>query len=212
MILHVDSRFLSPYAMSAFVALKEKRVEFELKPVDLIAGAQHQPSYAKGSITHRIPTLVDGEFWLAESSAIDEYVDEVYPGQRLYPTDARARARARQVQAWLRSDLMPIREERSAEVIFHEIVPKPLSDAGRAAARKLFDGAAELLSRGGEHLFGSWSIADVDLAFMLQRLVQPGDDVPAALASYAKRQWERPTVREWRNLERALVQGAKPRA
>ena len=28
------------------------------------------------------------------------------------PTDPRDRARARQVQAWLRSDLMPIRDER----------------------------------------------------------------------------------------------------
>jgi glutathione S-transferase len=40
------------------------------------------------------------------------FVDEIFPGTRLYPTDPRDRARARQIQAWVRSDLMPIREER----------------------------------------------------------------------------------------------------
>ncbi len=211
MILFVDSRFLSPYAMSAYVALKEKRVDFELTTVDLVAGAQHDARYAKASITHRIPTLADGEFWLSESSAIDEFVDEVYPGQRLYPVEPKARARARQIQAWLRSDLMPIREERSAEVIFHQIVPKPLSEAGRGAARKLFEGASALLSHGGEHLFGAWSIADTDLSFMLQRLIRGGDEVPSVLADYARRQWERPSIREWRAIQRSNVQGAAPR-
>ena len=37
----------------------------------------------------------------AQSSAIAEYLDEKFPGQRLYPADLRARARARQVQAWV---------------------------------------------------------------------------------------------------------------
>jgi glutathione S-transferase len=211
MILFVDSRFLSPYAMSAYVALKEKRVDFELKTLDLIAGAQHEARYAKASITHRIPTLVDGEFWLSESSAIDEYVDEVYPGQRLYPVEPKARARARQIQAWLRSDLMPVREERSAEVIFHPIETRPLSEAGRGAARKLFEGALALLSQGGEHLFGAWSIADTDLSFMLQRLVRGGDEVPPALADYARRQWERPSIQEWRAIKRADLPGAVAR-
>jgi glutathione S-transferase len=50
-----------------------------------------------------VPLLVDGGFSLSESSAITEYLDEVYPGAPLYPRDPQARARARQVQAWLRS-------------------------------------------------------------------------------------------------------------
>jgi glutathione S-transferase len=47
-----------------------------------------------------------------------------------------------------------------------------------------------------------WSIADVDLALMLNRLVLNGDPVPARLADYARRQWELPAVREWAAFER----------
>jgi hypothetical protein len=46
-------------------------------------------------------------------------------------------------------------------------------------------------------LFEAWSIADVDLSLMLNRLVCNGDEVPAMLADYASRQWERPAVQEW---------------
>ncbi|MEO6268698.1 MAG: hypothetical protein ABIP08_00165 [Lautropia sp.] len=38
--LHIDGRFLGPYAMSAFIALTEKGVPFQLKKVDLV-GKEH---------------------------------------------------------------------------------------------------------------------------------------------------------------------------
>jgi glutathione S-transferase len=197
MLLYVDSQFASPYAMSVFVALTEKRLSFDIQTLDLSAGANHEHAYAKSSLTQRVPTLLDGDFALSESSAITEYLEDVYPAPPIYPADPKTRARARQVQAWLRSDLLPIRQERSTEVVFYRPVAEPLSPAARAAARKLFDAATELLAHGGDHLFGNWSIADVDLALMLNRLLRNGDDVPAGLVRYAKLQWERPSVQLW---------------
>jgi glutathione S-transferase len=149
------------------------------------------------SLTQRVPTLVHDDFALSESSAIAEYLHETLPGNPLYPSEPRARARARQVQAWLRSDLMAIRQERSTEVLFYGRVGKPLSAAAQAATEGLFAAASALLPPGSENLFGSWCIADVDLALMLNRLVMNGDAVPEHLASYAQRQWERPAVQVW---------------
>jgi glutathione S-transferase len=153
-------------------------------------------------ITRRVPTLVHEDFSHSESSAITEYLDDCFPGLALYPSTARERARERQIQAWLRSDLIPIRQERSTDVIFYSPVDQPLSDAAQAAATKLIDVATGLLSHGRENLFENWSIADVDLALMLNRLVLNHDLVPPQLVEYAERQWERPSVQLWVNQSR----------
>lgn len=197
MLLYVDAHFVSPYAMSVFVALREKALPFQVVPLDLAAGNSRTGEFAAASITQRVPTLVDDSFTVSESSAIAEYLDEAYPGPRLYPSGLQARARARQVQAWLRSDLMALRQERSTEVVFRAPVDQPLSAAARAAADKLIAGASALLAHGGPHLFDTWCIADVDLALMLNRLVRNGDIVPPPLADYATRQWQLPSLQEW---------------
>lgn len=175
---------------------------FELRAVDLGAGANRAPAFADQSLTQRVPLLVDGDFRLTESSAITEYLEDAYPGTPLYPVEPKARARARQVQAWLRSDLLPIRGERSTEVVFYGAPVAPLSEQAREAARKLFQAAEALLAPGAHYLFDAWCIADVDLALMLNRLVLGGDEVPARLVEYARRQWEKPSVQEWVNLGR----------
>jgi len=200
--LYVDAQFASPYAMSAFVALSEKGLSFEVTPVNLSANEHRAAGFAAQSLTQRVPALLHGEFSLSESSAITEYVNEVFPGAALYPVEPRARARARQVQAWLRSDLMPIRQEHSTEVVFYGSKAQPLSAAAREAAEKLFSAATALLPTDEENLCGQWCIADIDLALMLNRLVLHGDPVPERLASYASHQWLRPTVQKWVNQRR----------
>lgn len=196
--LYVDANHYSPYAMSAYVALVEKGVAFDLERVDLASGAAGAGAYAALSATRRVPTLLHDGFALSESSAIDEYVDEVFDGPPLYPRGPRERARARQVQAWLRSDLMPIRLERSTAFVFARPVPTPLSGAARAAADLLFTAASGWLAHGAPNLAGDgWSLADTDLALMLNRLVLAGDAVPVSLADYATRQWARPSVQRW---------------
>ena len=202
MLLYVDAQYASPYAMSVFVGLTEKGIPFDMQTLDLSAGANRTPDYAGTSLTQRVPALVDGAFHLSESSAITEYLDEVYPGTALYPAEPKAKARARQIQAWLRSDLLPIRQERSTEVLFYRPSDTPLSAAAEQATQKLFKAVDTLLVQGREHLFETWCIADVDLALMLNRLVLNGDAVPARLADYAKRQWERASVQAWVNLPR----------
>jgi glutathione S-transferase len=197
MRLYVDANFASPYALVAFVSLVEKGLDFDTETLDLAARANHDPDFARTSITRRVPTLIHDGFTLSESSAICEYLDESFPGTRLYPAEPRDRARARQIQAWVRSDLIPIRDERPTFVVFSGARRPGLSAQANEAAAKLFAAALTWLDGRGENLFGEWSIADVDLAMMLQRLVAHGDPVPQRLIDYATHQWHRPSVQQW---------------
>ncbi len=163
--LYVDTRFASPYAMTVFVALTEKGIPFEIRKVDLEAKEHYQPSYASLSLTCRVPTLVHGDFRLSESSAISEYLDEVFSAPKyaaVYPGDVHCRARARQIQAWLRSDFMPIREERSTEVVFFKPTDKPLSESARISAARLFSAADSLLEENATKNDGAHLTADYD--------------------------------------------------
>ncbi|MFS7158809.1 glutathione transferase [Serratia proteamaculans] len=195
--LYTDANFFSPYAMSAFITLTEKGIPFTLKPVDLSQGKNQEPAYAALSLTRRVPTLVVGEFQLSESSAIDEYLDEIHPAHPVYPRDVKHRAKAREVQAWLRSDLLALRAERPTEAVFLNAKFPPLSTAAQAAANKLIAAVEKLLSHGQDNLFREWCIADTDLALMLNRLVIHGDAVPENIRHYAQKQWQRPSVQAW---------------
>ena len=200
MKLFVDSQFTSPYAMSVFVTLLEKGVTFDIEKVDLDASQNLAQPYCDVSLTARVPALQHGSVSLSESTAIIEYLEEVFPAPEypsVLPADRCDRARARQIQAWLRSDLMPIREERTTEVIFFQPTATPLSESGHMALTKLILVADSLLSHQNQNLFGEWCIADTDLALMLNRLVLNGDEMPETLKNYANFQWQRPAVQQW---------------
>lgn len=196
--LYVDANFISPYAMACFVALVEKKLPFDLKTIDIDAGAHLLAPFCDLAPTGRIPLLVNGDLVLNESSAIIEYLEDAFPAPthaRLLPADVAKRAKARQVQAWIRSDLLDLRAERNTRVVFIEPTPVPLSAAGQAAAERLIQIAERLID--GAYLCGEWSIADADLALMLNRLVNNGDPVPERIAAYGRAQWQRPSVQQW---------------
>ena len=206
-LLYVDASYVSPYAMSAYVALTEKGVPFELRQVDLRAAHQRAPDYARDSMTGRVPMLSHGDFHLSESSAIAEYLDELLPAPgycALYPGSARERARARQVQAWLRSALDALREARPTTSVFGPALTTPLPAAAAADGARLCALVEALVPAASQQLFGEWSLADTDLALMVQRLLHNGDAVSARVADYARAQWQRPAVQTWLTLPRAL--------
>ncbi|MBD8105744.1 glutathione transferase [Erwinia persicina] len=199
-LLWSDSQFYSPYVMSVYVALREKGLPFTLKPVDLGSQEQQQQAYSEISLTRRVPTLQVDSFVLSESSAITEYLEDRFSPpdyERLYPRDSEKRAKAREIQAWLRSDFLPVRQQRPTEVLFAGKRFAPLDAAAQQAVQKLVDAIERLLPEGQHNLFGEWSIADTDLAVMLNRLALHGDPLPPRLADYAHFQWQRASVQLW---------------
>ncbi len=198
LILTIDDRWLSPYAMSAFIALEEKKLPYTLRELSLNDGAHRGPDYK--ARTGRVPSLQHGDFCLAESQAIVEYLADTFPfpsHPRLFPQDLRQRAICREIMAWVRSDLLPIREERSTATVWGPPADKPLSPAAQQAVARLVRACDPLISEGQTTLFGEWCIADTDLSVMLQRLVHSRDPLPAKLVAYAEANWQRPSVQRW---------------
>jgi glutathione S-transferase len=196
--LYTSTDWNSPYAFTVLVALGEKGLPFEIRELDLDAGEHKLPGFREKSLTARIPAIDHDGFYLSESTAIAEYLDEAFPAPKwplVLPQDVRARARARQVMAWIRSDLLPLREERSTDTMFFERATAPLGPQARAAADKLLFVADRLLAGGAATLFGDFSVADADLSFVLQRLIANGDPVPDEARRYAEAHWSRPSIR-----------------
>jgi glutathione S-transferase len=206
--LYVDDRWTSPYAMSAFVALREKQLPFNVVELSLDRKQTFDPPYRDDALTGRVPALKHGDFWLSESTAIAEYLAETFPfphHPRLYPSDFKARGRSRQISAWIRSDLLALRHERPTTTIFFpdRRATAPLSEAGEKAAAELLRVADLVIDASRTTLFEDWCIADPDLALMLQRLIANGHAVAPKLRRYAEANWLRPSVREWVEHERS---------
>ena len=77
------------------LALAEKGVDYQSHYLDLLKFDQHQPAYLKINPDGTIPALVHDDKVLTESTPIMEYVDEVFPGPALRPSDPQERWRMR---------------------------------------------------------------------------------------------------------------------
>ena len=198
--LYGEPFWASPYVFSCYVALREKGLPFEVVTLELSRGEHRQSPYVDRAPTARVPALAHGDFWLTESSAIVEYLEDVFPAPghpALLPAEPLARARARQVMAWVRSDLGALRVERPTTTMFYAPATTALSPAGAEAAATLVRVAESLVPATSPHLFGTWSIADADLAFMLHRLILNGHALPPRIAEWAAAEWQRPSVQSF---------------
>ena len=90
----------SPNSLRCQVVANQLGIELELITVDLQTGAQMSDEFVALNPNHKIPTLVDGDFALWESTAIMIYLCHKNPGSGLIPEDVRERAQAVQWMSW----------------------------------------------------------------------------------------------------------------
>ena len=88
----------SPYSWRVWLALEAKGIPYDVKIMSFQAGDTRKPEFIAINLRHTVPTIVDDGYALWESMAILEYLDERFTqGARLYPGDAKARARIRRL-------------------------------------------------------------------------------------------------------------------
>ncbi|WP_346837823.1 glutathione S-transferase family protein [Microbulbifer sp. SAOS-129_SWC] len=78
--------------------LNELGLEYESHPVDLMKGEAHTEDFLALNPAAKVPVLVDGDFVLTESAAIQLYLAEKYPEAGFIPQSLEERA---QMYRWL---------------------------------------------------------------------------------------------------------------
>lgn len=86
---------MSVCAQKVRFALAEKKLKWEGHHLNLRAGDQQKPAYLKLNPHAVVPTLVDNDNVIIESTVINEYLDDAFPEPALHPEDAAGRARMR---------------------------------------------------------------------------------------------------------------------
>ena len=81
---------MSPYVRKVAAFAAEKGMEFELKPTRL---ADPDSDFRAASPFGKMPALIDGEYRLADSSAIIHYLEAKQPDPALIPADPQLRGR-----------------------------------------------------------------------------------------------------------------------
>ncbi len=120
------------------IACNLKGVAPEQHFIRLREGEQRGAAHRARNPAGLVPVWREGEFWLSQSLAIIEYLDETHPEPKLLPGDARRRAAIRQIALDVAADIHPIGNLRVLDALTTEF---KADAAARAAWGRRWIGA-----------------------------------------------------------------------
>ncbi len=159
---------LSPNALRVRAVASELGLDIEIVDVDLRSGENKAEAYLAMNPNGKVPVLVDGDFVLWESRAINNYLASSKPERGLYPDDPKKRAIIDQWLYWHAVHLSPTIQA----VVFQRLL-KPMfgmGDPDEAAIESQLKDMRQLLPvldaalKGKEWVAGDLSVADFALA------------------------------------------------
>ncbi len=78
-----------------FMTLDEKNLDYDMKVINLFTNEQYDPEYVKLNPKGVVPTLIDGDNVIPESTLICEYIDDIHPEPSLVPNTPFGRTQMR---------------------------------------------------------------------------------------------------------------------
>jgi glutathione S-transferase len=186
----------SSWSIRPWLALKHAGLEFRGHDIGLKTQEGWKDRILAFSGAGKVPVLVDGSLSVHESLAICEYVAELAPAARLWPEDAKLRARGRAIACEMHSGFAHLRRVMATNLRGRAArTPKdPQLDA--ELARVLDIWRASLSSNGGPFLLGDFSIADCMFFPVATRFRTYGVELPPDAVAYSAALFELPFVKE----------------
>jgi glutathione S-transferase len=96
----------------------------EIHDVNVYRGAGRDPEYLAINPSGKIPTLVEGEFVLAESNAILLYLAEAHGANELWSGESKQRSRIAQWLFWESAHWQPTLIALLSELVGHRLLPE----------------------------------------------------------------------------------------
>jgi glutathione S-transferase len=196
MQLYIGNKNYSSWSMRPWVLMKqmgipfdEVMIRFDSFKADSKFKTTLTQATGEGVAVGKVPVLVDDGFTVWDTLAIAEYLAEKYPEFHLWPTDVKARARARSVCAEMHSGFGALRSNFPMNIEAHlpGVGAKVLAEKAdaRADLARIVQLWTNLLSaHGGPFLFGKYCIADAYFAPVVKRIIGYALPVPPVVAAY----------------------------
>ena len=188
---------LSPFVRKVLVTTKEKGIDAQLIPSN---PGQPDEAFSRASPFHKIPAIEDGDFRLADSTAIVAYLDAKYPDPALLPADPETRGKAVWFDEVADTILIPAGAPIVVNRFLRPVVFKTEGDEAAAVAAeeailRPLDYLEGVLTTGG-WLAGEFSIGDITVACSIKTLGYAGwaldEDRHPSIAAWYARMCERP--------------------
>jgi glutathione S-transferase len=209
---------LSPYVRKVLACAAEKGVEVEVQPTGF---PNPSAEFLEASPFRKMPAIRDGDFTLADSSAIIHYLEAKHPDRPLIPSDPQLRGKT----IWLEEFADTILVSCGAKIFFNRIVaPRFMGRPGdEEAARQaelndlppILDYLERTVPDDGEYLVGSdLTLADIAVAGPFANFRHTKTNVDPSryprTVAYVERILARPSLSQW--IERETVMLAKQSA
>jgi glutathione S-transferase len=172
---------LSPFVRKVIVAVKEKGLDADVAPSN---PSEPDAEFLAASPFGKIPAFRDGDFALADSTAIITYLDAKYPEPALLPAAPEARARA----VWFEEVADTVLIPTGAPIVLNRFLrPRLFGTEGDEAAAQAAEAALEKpLAYLESEVTGAWldgadfTVGDIAVASAIRSLGYAGWRLDAA--------------------------------
>ena len=203
---------LSPFVRKVLAYASEKGLAAESRPVGI---GDPDPAFRSASPFGKMPALVDGDYHLADSSAIIHYLEAKHPEPALIPSEPRARGRVIWFEEFADTLLMGC----GAKMFFNRVVApvflkRPGDPAVADAAQRdelppLLNYLETVVPAEGFLVGDGVTLADLAVASPLANLAYMGADIDPGrhpiTAAFVERMLSRPSFAGLIEQERALL-------
>jgi glutathione S-transferase len=209
---------LSPFVRKVLAYAGEKGIELDVRPV---GPGDPNPDFRAASPFGKMPAFTDGDYSLADSSAIIHYLEAKQPEPALIPADAKLRGKA----IWFEEFADTVLAGCGAKMFFNRVVAprfmnRPGDDAAADKAEReelppILDYLETVVPGDGGYLVGDGlTLADIAVASPFANLTHLGCDLDRPrhprTCAYVERILARPSFAPWIERETAFMAKTAP--